>query len=66
VRDAAGPARRLWHQLGFAPEQLGERVVVTPSCGLAGASAGWAYSAYRLCRQVARALYEAPEGERVR
>ncbi|MFL6138079.1 MAG: methionine synthase [Frankiaceae bacterium] len=66
VREAAAPVRSLWHRLGFAPELLGERVVVTPACGLAGASVGWALSAYRLCRQVGRALHEAPEGDRVR
>jgi hypothetical protein len=52
--------------LGQPPETLGERVVVTPACGLAGASVGWAHTAYRLCRQVARALVEAPEEERTR
>lgn len=29
---------RLWNQLGFAPELLAGSVVLTPSCGLAGAS----------------------------
>jgi len=66
VREIAAPARRLWSALGQAPETLADRIVVTPSCGLAGASVGWAHQAYRLCRQVARALVEAPEEERIR
>jgi methionine synthase II (cobalamin-independent) len=66
VRELAAPGRRLWSVLGQPPETLGERVVVTPACGLAGASVGWAHTAYRLCRQVARALVEAPEEERTR
>jgi hypothetical protein len=47
--------------MGFAPSGLVDQVVVTPACGLAGASSGWARSAYRLARQVARVLAEAPE-----
>ena len=58
----AGPARRLWHRLGFAPELLPERVVVTPTCGQAGASPGYARDALRLARQTAQALAESPEG----
>ena len=57
----ARPARRLWSRLGFRPEQLGT-VVVTPTCGLAGASASWPRRAYRACGEVARALVEEPEG----
>lgn len=61
VRDVVTPVRRLWGQLGFAPELLVERVAVTPACGLAGASAGWARTALQLVRQAARVLAEAPE-----
>ena len=64
VRDLARPGRQLWQALGQPPESLGQRVVVTPACGLAGASVGWAHQAYRLCRQVAKALAEAPDQER--
>jgi methionine synthase II (cobalamin-independent) len=56
VREVAEPVRRLWHELGFPPEQLPETVVLTPACGLAGASEGWARTAMRLVRQAARAL----------
>jgi Cobalamin-independent synthase, Catalytic domain len=65
VREVVAPARALWHRLGFPPEQLASTVVVTPACGLAGASLGWARTALRLARQAGRVLVEAPEaGER--
>jgi methionine synthase II (cobalamin-independent) len=64
ARDIADPVRRLWRELGFDPERLPTSVAITPTCGLAGASPGWAHSAYRLARQAARALVEAPEGTR--
>jgi hypothetical protein len=61
-RDVAEPVRKLWRELGFAADDLPESVAVTPACGLAGASPGWAGTAYRVLGQVARALCEAPEG----
>jgi methionine synthase II (cobalamin-independent) len=64
-RTVADPVRRLWHELGFAPELLPDVVTITPTCGLAGASEGWAHSAYRVLRQAARTLAEAPEGTSV-
>jgi methionine synthase II (cobalamin-independent) len=59
-RDVVQPVRRLWRDLGLAPELLSERVVLTPACGLAGASSGWALTALRLLRQAARILDDAP------
>lgn len=44
---------RLFDMLGLDPETAGDQVVVTPSCGLAGASPGWARRALELSRQVA-------------
>jgi hypothetical protein len=61
VHDLAAPARALWGRLGFAPDGLARDVVVTPACGLAGASPDWPPTAYRTCREVARDLLEAPE-----
>jgi hypothetical protein len=61
-RAVADPVRRLWRELGFAPELLTASLALTPACGLAGASPGWVRSAYRLIRQAANALAEAPEG----
>jgi hypothetical protein len=64
VNDTAAPARRLWSQLGFGPEQARDALVVTPTCGLAGASMGWVRSALALCRRTAQALEDSPEEER--
>ena len=61
VRDVLAPVRALWSRLGFDADRLPQTVTLTPACGLAGASAGWARSAMRLVVQAARALSEAPE-----
>ena len=61
VRDVLAPVRALWSRLGFEIDRLPEVVTLTPACGLAGASSGWARSALRLVVQAARALSEAPE-----
>lgn len=39
--------------LGMDPEAVGDRVVVTPSCGLAGASPGWARQSLTVLRAAA-------------
>ncbi|MBZ5737235.1 methionine synthase [Nocardioides mangrovi] len=39
--------------VGLDPAEVGERLVVTPSCGLAGASPGWARAALHLLSQAA-------------
>lgn len=62
VRDVADPVRRLWRDLGFPPERLAEHAVITTSCGLAGASSGWARTALGLLHRAARALTDEPEG----
>lgn len=64
VSDAAGtvePVRRVWHRLGLPAESL-RRVVVTPTCGLAGADPDHARAALRLAAAGARQLAEDPEG----
>jgi hypothetical protein len=61
MSELASPARRLWSRLGFAPENLARDVVVTPTCGLAGASPSWPKMAYHASVEVARVLLEAPE-----
>jgi methionine synthase II (cobalamin-independent) len=61
VRDVVEPVRRLWREIGFPPERLAETVVLTPACGLAGASEGWVRTALRLVRQAAGVLADAPE-----
>ena len=47
---------RLFDMLGLDPEKAGERLVVTPSCGLAGASPSWARRSLQLARTVAANL----------
>jgi methionine synthase II (cobalamin-independent) len=42
--------------LGLDPDGVTDQLVVTPSCGLAGASAAWARRATELCRAAARNL----------
>src|SRR3954464_13465576 len=59
VRAVLEPVREMWRRLTFAPERLATSVVLTPACGLAGASEGWSRSALRLVAQSARALAEA-------
>lgn len=61
VRSVLEPVRELWSRLGFDPGLLGRTVTLTPACGLAGASDGWARTALRLVTQAARVLAEAPE-----
>ena len=47
----------LWlDQLGLDPDVVGERLVVTPTCGLAGASPAWVRHALTLARDVAAHL----------
>ncbi len=53
--------KALWRRLGFDPALLPEKVVVTPSCGLAGASPAYVRSALTACREMGRRLREAPE-----
>jgi hypothetical protein len=42
--------------LGLDPDAVTDLLVVTPSCGLAGASSAWARRASEVCRAVARNL----------
>ena len=50
--------RALWGKLGFGPALLADRVVVTPSCGLAGASQAYLRRALAILRDTAKALSE--------
>jgi methionine synthase II (cobalamin-independent) len=43
-------------QLGLDPEAVSRRLLITPACGLAGASPGWARRAMALSRDVATNL----------
>ncbi|WP_127497492.1 methionine synthase [Actinoplanes solisilvae] len=48
----------LWKRLGFAPSRLPQQVVITPACGLAGASPAYARAALTACREAGRRLAE--------
>lgn len=64
LSDPAGSVhgvRTLWRRLGLAPELLGRRVVVTPTCGLAGASPAYARRALAAAVRAARSLADNPE-----
>jgi hypothetical protein len=47
---------RVLDVLGLDPDAIARNLVVTPTCGLAGASPTWARRATELCRAVARNL----------
>ncbi|MFD9245616.1 methionine synthase, partial [Streptomyces sp. NPDC059556] len=53
--------RTLWRRLGLNPGTLAESVVVTPTCGLAGASPAYARAALAHCARAARSLADNPE-----
>ncbi|MGA5408179.1 methionine synthase [Streptomyces lavendulocolor] len=64
LSDPAGSVmgvRTLWRRLGLNPGTLAESLVVTPSCGLAGASPAYARAALAHCVKAARSLADNPE-----
>ncbi|MEU4482290.1 methionine synthase [Micromonospora sp. NPDC023966] len=56
--QVADRVRRLWDQLGFPRRQLAEQVVVTPACGLAGATPAYVRAVLAACRDAGRRLAE--------
>jgi methionine synthase II (cobalamin-independent) len=52
----ASDVTELWKRLGFGPERLPEQVVVTPTCGLAGATPAYARAALTTCVEAGRRL----------
>jgi len=48
----------MWRTMALPPARCAEQVVVTPACGLAGASPAGARDALRRCREAARILPE--------
>ncbi|GAA3117420.1 methionine synthase [Streptomyces rectiviolaceus] len=64
LSDPAGSVmgvRTLWRRLGLNPGSLAESVVVTPSCGLAGASPAYSRAVLAHCARAARSLADNPE-----
>ncbi|MEV6515635.1 methionine synthase [Micromonospora chalcea] len=56
--EVADRVRRVWDRLGFPRRRLAEQVVVTPACGLAGATPGYARAVLTACRDAGRRLAE--------
>ncbi|GAA2911580.1 hypothetical protein Acy02nite_60030 [Actinoplanes cyaneus] len=50
--------RKLWSRLGFPAAGLPRQVVVTPACGLAGASAPYVRALLEACREAGRRISE--------
>jgi len=61
-KAAADQVLDLWNKLGFPLRQLPGQVVVTPACGLAGATPGYARAATTAARDAARRLTDAALG----
>jgi methionine synthase II (cobalamin-independent) len=59
---AAARVLDLWRRLGFPLAGLAEQLVVTPACGLAGASPEYARAALRACRDAGRRLLDDARG----
>jgi methionine synthase II (cobalamin-independent) len=57
-RTAAERVLDLWRRLGFPLSALASQVVVTPACGLAGASPDYARAALSACRDAGRRLLD--------
>jgi len=55
VGDLVNTVQRYFAELGCDLDSVPDRIVVTPACGLAGASPAWARDALRLVREVATA-----------
>ncbi|WP_433531839.1 methionine synthase [Micromonospora sp. CA-263727] len=56
--QVADRVRGLWDRLGFPRRQLAGQVVVTPACGLAGATPAYARALLAACRDAGRRLAE--------
>jgi Cobalamin-independent synthase, Catalytic domain len=58
ARQAAERVIRLWRRLGLPLDTCPEQAVITPACGLAGASPGQARAALARCREAGSMLAE--------
>jgi methionine synthase II (cobalamin-independent) len=56
--QAASRVREVWGRLGFPAARLPEQVVVSPTCGLAGATVDYARAVMAACRDAGRRLRE--------
>jgi methionine synthase II (cobalamin-independent) len=58
ARETAERVTRLWRWIGLPPATAGPQVVITPACGLAGASPDQARAVLARCREAAAILPE--------
>ena len=58
LEDARTAVHEIWHELGFAGEQLAGSVVPTPACGLAGASPAQVRRLLPVLRDLGRSLLD--------
>jgi methionine synthase II (cobalamin-independent) len=58
-KQVAERVQTLWSRLGFPATRLAEQVVVTPACGLAGASEPYVRAVLTACREAGRRIAEA-------
>jgi methionine synthase II (cobalamin-independent) len=56
--DIADRVRKLWRRIGFPLADLAGQVVVTPACGLAGASPEYVRAVLGACREAGHRLLE--------
>ncbi|MDD7813819.1 methionine synthase [Mycobacterium sp. CSUR Q5927] len=61
VEELAAAAAAITDRIGFARSVLGERVGISPVCGMAGATAKWARTALGLVGRAGAALAQDPE-----
>jgi len=54
-----------WRRMGLSPASCAPQVVITPACGLAGASPAAARAVLKRCREAARILPEIMEEQRL-
>ncbi|HKT03618.1 MAG TPA: methionine synthase [Rugosimonospora sp.] len=57
-KPAAARVLDVWRQLGFPVARLADQVVVTPACGLAGATPDYARAALRAAREAGHRLLD--------
>ena len=60
--DAAARVREVWRRLGFGLAAMPAQVVVSPACGLAGASQAHARAVLVACREAGRRLRDEASG----
>ncbi|MFC7279855.1 methionine synthase [Paractinoplanes rhizophilus] len=58
-KQVAERVTKLWTRLGFPAARLPEQVIVTPACGLAGATEPYARAVLAACREAGQRLAEA-------